>query len=225
MGLRSHGTRNTLANAVRACRVYAELARRLNAIARKLYTNEPLGDELSNTVCALDSTTVDLCSSLLPWALFRSTTVAVKLHTLLDTRGNIPTFLHISDGKLHYINILDQLIPEAGAFSNVDRDNVDFGRLTRFDRADACFLTGTKRGMLFKRLARRKTDRSTGVICDHTIELPAFFSKRGYPKPLHCIRIKDPETGKELVFISNHRELVPLTVCPGTHNLGETHIL
>ena len=215
MGLRSQVARNTLANAnaVRDWRIYAEFAQRLIAMARKLYANEPLGVELSNTVYALDSTTIDLCLSLFPWAPFRSTKAAVKLHTLLDLRGNIPTFLHISDGKLHDVNILDQLIPEAGAFYIVDRGYVDFERLARFDQAGAFFVTRAKRGMRFKRLAWRKTDRSTGVICDHTIALTVFYSKQGYPKPLRRIRFKDPETGKKLVFITNQLDLEPLTVC------------
>jgi hypothetical protein len=215
MGLRSQVARNTLANAnsVRDWRIYAEFAQRLITMARKLYANEPLGAELSNTVYALDSTTIDLCLSLFPWAPFRSTKAAIKLHTLLDLRGNIPTFLHISDGKLHDVNILDQLIPEAGAFYIVDRGYVDFERLARFDQAGAFFVTRAKRGMRFKRVAWRKTDRSTGVICDHTIALTVFYSKHGYPKPLRRIRFKDPETGKKLVFITNHQDLAPLTVC------------
>ena len=215
LGLRTAVARNTLANAnaVRDWRIYAEFAQRLIAMARRLYANEPLGVELSNTVYALDSTTIDLCLSLFPWAPFRSTKAAIKLHTLLDLRGNIPTFLHISDGKLHDVNILEQLIPEAGAFYIVDRGYVDFERLARFDQAGAFFVTRAKRGMRFKRQAWRKTDRSTGVICDHTITLTVFYSKQGYPQPLRRIRFKDPDTGKKLVFLTNHLDLAPLTVC------------
>ena len=215
MGLLAQVARNTLANAnaMRDWRIYAEFSQRLIAMARKLYANEPLGVELSNTVYALDSTTIDLCLSLFPWAPFRSTKAAVKPHTLLDLRGKIPTFLHISDGKLHDVNILDQLIPEAGAFYIADRGYVDFERLARFDQAGAFFVTRAKRGMRFKRLSWRKTDRSTGVICDHTIALTVFYSKQGYPKPLRRIRFKDPATGKKLVFITNHLDLEPLTVC------------
>ena len=215
MGIRGGMARNTLANAnaMRDWRIYAELAQRLIRTARDLYASEPLGVQLDNTVYALDSTTIDLCLSLFPWAPFRSTKAAVKLHTLLDLRGNIPTFLHISDGKLHDVNILDQLIPEAGAFYVVDRGYVDFERLARFDQAGAFFVTRAKRGMRFKRLAWRKTDRSTGVICDHTIALTVFYSKQGYPKPLRRIRFKVPQTGKKLVFITNHLDLEPLTVC------------
>ena len=195
MGLRSQVARNTLANANagRDWRIYAEFAKRLIVMARKLYANDPLGVDLSNTVYPLDSTTIDLCLSLFPWAPFRSTKAAVKLHTLLDLRGDIPTFLHISDGKLHEVNILDQLIPEAGAFYVVNRGYVDFERLARFDQAGAFFVTRAKGGMRFKRLAWRKTDRSTGVICDHTIALTVFYSKQGYPKPLRRVRFKDPE--------------------------------
>jgi transposase len=215
MGLRSQVARNTLANAntVRDWRIYAEFAQRLITMARKLYADEPLGVQISNTVYALDSTTIDLCLSLFPWAPFRSTKAAVKVHTLLDLRGNIPTFLHISDGRLHDVNILDQLIPEAGAFYVVDRGYVDFDRLARFDQAGAFFVTRAKRNMRFRRLGWRKTDRSTGVICDHTISLMGFYSKQGYPKPLRRIRFKDPITGKKLVFITNHLDLAPLTIC------------
>ena len=215
MGIRGGMARNTLANAnaTRDWRIHADFAQRLIRTARDLYASEPLGIQLDNTIYALDSTTIDLCLSLFPWAPFRSTKAAVKLHTLLDLRGNIPTFLHISDGKLHDVNILDQLIPEAGAFYIVDRGYVDFERLARFDQAGAFFVTRAKRGMRFKRLAWRKTDRSSGVICDHTIALTVFYSKQGYPKPLRRIRFKDPETGKKLVFITNHLDLEPLTVC------------
>jgi len=215
MGLRCTVARNTLANAnaVRNWRIYAAFAQRLILIARKLYANEPLGVELSNTVYALDSTTIDLCLTLFPWAPFRSTKAAVKLHTLLDLRGNIPTFLHISDGKLHDVNILDQLIPEAGAFYVFDRGYLDFERLARFDQAGAFFVTRGKRRLRFKRLQWRTTDRSTGVICDHTITLTVFYSLQGYPKPLRRIRFKDPETGKTLIFLTNHFDLPALTIC------------
>jgi hypothetical protein len=215
MGLRSQVARNTLANAnaVRDWRIYAEFAQRLIAMARKLYANEPLGVELSNTVYALDSTTIDLCLTLFPWAPFRSTKAAVKLHTLLDLRGNIPTFLHISGGKLHDVNILDQLIPEAGAFYVMDRGYVDFERLARFDQAAAFFVTRAKRRLSSKRLQWRTTDRSTGVICDHTITLTGFYSKQGYATPLRRIRFKDPETSKTLIFLTNNFDLPTLTIC------------
>ncbi len=215
MGIRTAVARNTLANAnaVRDWRIYAEFAQRLISRARKLYAEEPLGVEISTTVYALDSTTIDLCLSLFPWAPFRSTKAAVKLHTLLDLRGNIPTFLHISDGKLHDVNILDQLIVEAGAFYVMDRGYLDFERLARFDQAGAFFVTRAKRGLRFKRLHSQPTDRSTGVICDQTIELQVYYSKQGYPKPLRRVRFKDPETGKTLIFLTNHFDLPALTIC------------
>jgi hypothetical protein len=155
MGMRGGMARNTLpnANATRDWRIYADFAQRLIRTARDLYASEPLGIQLDNTFYALDSTTIDLCLSLFPWAPFRSTKAAVKLHTLVDLRGNIQTFLHISDGKLHDVNILDQLIPEAGAFYIVDRGYVDFERLARFDQAGALFVTHVKRGKRFNRLA------------------------------------------------------------------------
>jgi hypothetical protein len=182
-------------------------------MARKLHANDPVGVDLSNKVYALDSTTIDLCLSQFPWAPFRSTKAAVKLHTLLYLRGNIPTFLHISDGRLHNANIFDQLIPEAGAFYIVDRGYVDFERLARFDQAGAFFVTRAKRDMRFKRLAWRKTHRSTGVIYNHTIALTVCYSKQDYPKPLRRVRFKDRETGKKPVFLTNHLDLEPLTVC------------
>lgn len=215
MGLRGTVARNTLANAnaVRNWRIYAEFAQRLILMARKLYANEPLAVQFSNTVYALDSTTIDLCLSLFPWAPFRSTKAAVKLHTLLDLRGNIPTFLHISDGKLHDVNILDQLIPEAGAFYVMDRGYLDFERLASFDQAGAFFVTRAKRRLRFTRLQSQPTDRTTGVICDQRIELSVFYSKQGYPKPLRRVRFKDLATGKTLIFLTNHFDLPALTIC------------
>jgi len=215
LGIRTTVARNTLANAnaVRDWRIYAEFAQRLISMARKLYADEPLGVQISATVYALDSTTIDLCLSLFPWAPFRSTKAAVKLHTLLDLRGNIPTFLHISDGKLHDVNILDQLIVEAGAFYVMDRGYLDFERLARFDQASAFFVTRAKRRLRFKRLHSQPTDRRTGVICDQTIELQVYYSKQGYPKPLRRVRFKDPETGKTLIFLTNHFDLPALTIC------------
>ncbi len=215
MGIRTTVARNTLANAnaVRDWRIYAEFAQRLISMARRLYADEPLGVQIAATVYALDSTTIDLCLSLFPWAPFRSTKAAVKLHTLLDLRGNIPTFLHISDGKLHDVNILDQLIVEAGAFYVMDRGYLDFERLARFDQAGAFFVTRAKRRLRFKRLHSKPTDRSTGVICDQIIELQVYYSKQGYPKLLRRVRFKDPETGKTLIFLTNQFDLPALTIC------------
>jgi IS4 transposase len=151
--------------------------------------------------------------SLFPWAPFRSTKAAVKLHTLLDLRGNIPTFLHISDGKLHDVNILDQLIIEAGAFYVMDRGYLDFTRLARIDQAGAFFVTRAKRRLRFRCRRSQPTDRTTGVICDQSIELTVFYSRQGYPKALRRIRFKDPDTGKTLVFLTNNFDLPALTVC------------
>jgi hypothetical protein len=215
MGLRSGVSRNTLANAnaVRDWRIYADFAQRLILLARKLYVNEPLGVELDNTVYALDSTTIDLCLSLFPWAPFRSTKAAVKLHTLIDLRGNIPTFMHISDGKLHDVNILDDLIPEAGSFYVMDRGYVDFERLARFDQAGAFFVTRAKKGMIFKRLEARPVDKETGLVCDQSVGLSTYKSKQGYSKALRRVRFKDPTTGKRLVFITNNFDLPAITIC------------
>ena len=215
MGIRGGIARNTLANAnaVRDWRIYADFAQRLIVTARRLYAEEPLGMELNSTVYALDATTIDLCLSLFPWAPFRSTKAAVKLHTLLDLRGNIPTFLHISDGKLHDVNILDQLIFEAGAFYVMDRGYLDFTRLARIAQAGAFFVTRAKRRMRFRCRVSRSTDRSAGVICDQSIELTVFYSRQGYAKALRRIRFKDPDTGKTLVFLTNHFDLPALTIC------------
>ena len=215
LGIRGGMARNTLANAnaVRDFRIYADFAQRLIVTARSLYANEPLAVELDATVYALDATTIDLCLSRFPWAPFRSTKAAVKLHTLLDLRGNIPTFLTISDGKLHDVNILDQLILEAGAFYVMDRGYLDFERLSRIDQAGAFFVTRARRRLRFRRRLSRTTDRSSGVICDQSIELTVFYSKQGYAKMLRRIRFKDPGSGKTLVFLTNNFDLPPLTIC------------
>jgi len=213
MGIRGGIARNTLANAnaQRDWRIYAEFAQHLIAIARKLYAQEPLGVELNETVYALDATTIDLCLTLFPWAPFRETKAAVKLHTLLDLRGNIPSFLHITDGKVHDVNVLDLLVPEAGAFYVVDRGYVDFARLARFDALGAFFVTRAKSNFRFTRLAAQAVDKSTGLICDQSVALTVFYSKQGYSKPLR--RIRDPVSDKRLVFLTNHFGLPALTVC------------
>jgi lambda repressor-like predicted transcriptional regulator len=215
MGIRGGIARNTLANAnaVRDWRIYASFAQRLIATARRLYANEPLGVELKASVYALDATTIDLCLSLFPWAPFRSTKAAVKLHTLLDLRGNIPTFLYISDGKFHEVNILDQLIIEAGAFYVMDRGYLDFERFARIDQAGAFFVTRARHRLRFRCRLSRPTDRSTGLICDQTIELTVFYSKQGYGKALRRIRFKDPDSGKSLVFLTNNFALPASTIC------------
>ena len=215
MGIRGQVSRNTLgnANATRDWRIYADFAQRLIGIARKLYINEPFGVDLANTAYALDSTTIDLSLSLFPWAPFRTTKAAVKMHTLLDLRGNIPSFIHISDGKLHDVNILDQLIPEAGAFYVMDRGYIDFQRLYRLHQAGSFFVTRAKRNMDAQRRYSHPTDRSTGVIFDQTLVLHGYQSAKDYPETFRAIRYKDPETGKRLLFITNNTALPALSIC------------
>jgi len=215
MGFRKPVSRSTLADANerRDWRIYADFAQRLITQARKLYAADTFGVDLSNTVYALDSTTIDLCLSVFPWATFRSTKAAIKLHTLLDLRGAIPSFIHISDGKLHDVNVLDLLVPEAGAFYIMDRAYLDFERLYTLAQMGAFFVTRAKLNMDARRLYSAPTDRSTGVICDQTIALNGFYSSQHYPQHLRRIRFKDPETGKTLVFLTNHFQLPPLTIC------------
>jgi hypothetical protein len=214
MGLRSNVARNTLANAnaTRDWRIYFEFAQSLIAIARRLYAEEPLGIELKDTVYALDSTTIDLCLSMFAWAPFRSTKAAIKLHTLLDLRGSIPSFIFISDGKLHDVNILDQLTPEAGAFYVMDRGYYDFERLARFHVAGSFFVIRAKSNLKAQRRYSRPVDRSTGLICDQTVVLTVFYSNKGFETPLRRIRYRDPETGKRLVFLTNNFALPALTI-------------
>lgn len=201
------------ANEARDWRIYAEFAQRLIAQARKLYLTESFGVDLTNTVYALDSTTIDLCLSVFPWANFRQTKAAVKLHTLLDLRGNIPTFIHISDGKFGDVNVLDILIPEAGAFYVMDRGYLDFSRLYGLHQARAMFVTRAKSNMRSRRVYSNSTNRSTGVICDQTITLTGAKASKDYPSHLRRIRFKDPESGKTLVFLTNDFQLPALTIC------------
>ena len=214
LGLRSTVARNTLANAnaVRDWRIYADYAQRLIAIARTLYANETFGVALKESVYALDATTIDLCLSVFPWAPFRSAKGAVKLHTLLDLRSNIPSFIHISDGKMHEVNVLDQLLPEAGAFYIMDRGYLDFQRLHRLHRAGSYFVTRGKSNLKVRRRYSHAVDRSTGVICDQTVVLTVFYSRHGFQDPLRRIRFKDPESGKTLVFLTNNFILPALTI-------------
>ena len=185
---------------------------RLITRARDLYAKEPLNIDLDATVYALDATTIDLCLSLFDWAPFRSTNAAVKMHTLLDLRGAIPAFIHISDGKMHDVNVLDFLPIEAGAFYVMDRGYLDFGRLYKLHQVGAFFVTRAKRGMDARRLYSAVTDRDTGVICDQTIAMNGFYVSKSYPEQLRRIRFKDPETGKTLVFLTNNTALPPLTI-------------
>jgi hypothetical protein len=215
MGFRQEIKRSTLADAneSRDWRIHAEFAQRLIAQARKLYVGEALDFELENTAYALDSTTIDLCLSVFPWAPFRTTKAAVKMHTLLDLRGNIPTFIHISDGKLHDVNVLDVLVPEAGAIYVMDRGYLDFKRLHTFHQASAFFVTRAKSNMDARRIYSATTDRSIGIMCDQTIALNGYYSRRDYPEHLRRIRFKDPETGKALVFLTNNFTLPATTIC------------
>jgi transposase len=215
MGFRQPVRRSTLADANerRDWRIWAAFAQRLIAQARRLYAQEDLGLALSNTVYALDSTTIDLCLSVFPWAHFRTTKAAVKLHTLLDLRGNIPSFIHISDGKMHDVRVLDWLLPEAGAFYVMDRGYVDFARLHGVHLAGAFFVTRAKSNLKFHRVYSAKVDRSTGLICDQTIALDGYYARKDYPAHLRRVRFKDPETGKTLVFLTNQFGLPALTIC------------
>src|SRR5271157_3474710 len=215
MGFRGPVRRSTLADAnqTRDWRIYAEFAQRLIVQARRLYAGESLSVDLTNTVYALDSTTIDLCLSLFPWADFRSTKAAVKMHTLLDLRGNIPSFIHISDGKLHDVHALDMLVPEAGAIYVMDRGYVDFGRLYRLHQAGAFFVTRAKSNLDAHRVYSSATDRTTGVIADQTITLDGYYTSRDYPVHLRRVRFRDPKTGKTLVFLTNQTALSALTIC------------
>jgi len=215
MGFRSAVKRSTLADAneSRDWRIWSDLAAVLIRRARKLYANDSLGIELDNTVYALDSSTVDLCLSLFDWAPFRSTKAAIKLHTLLDLRGAIPAFLHISDGKMGDVNVLDMLSFEAGAFYVMDRGYLDFTRLHRLHQAGAFFVTRAKKGMDARRVYSAHADRSTGVICDHLVMLCGYYPVRNYPEHLRRIKFKDPESGKTLIFLTNNTALPALTIC------------
>jgi hypothetical protein len=215
MGFRQPVRRSTLADANegRDWRIYAEIAQRLIAQARKLYAEEDLGVDLTNTVYALDATTIDLCLSVFPWAHFRTTKAAVKMHTLLDLRGSIPSFIHISDGKLHDVHALDMLMPEAGAIYVMDRAYVDFARLHALHQAGAFFVTRAKSNMDAHRVYSAPADRATGIICDQTISLDGNATRRNYPAHLRRIRFKDRETGKTLVFITNNFALPAATIC------------
>jgi hypothetical protein len=214
MGIRGRVSRNTLANAnsTRDWRIHADFAQVLITQARELYLGDSFGLALDQTVYALDATTIDLCLSLFPWAKFRKHKGAVKLNTLLDLRGNIPTVVSITHGKVHEINILDQLIFEAGAFYVMDRGYLDFTRLHKLHLASAFFVTRAKKTFDFKRLYSQPVDKVTGVICDQTITLNNFYPRKGYPDKLRRIRYFDTEKNKQLVFLTNNFSLPPLTI-------------
>jgi hypothetical protein len=215
MGFSRPVARSTLADANerRDWRLYAEFAQHLISRARKLYAQDSFGVELDHTVYALDATTIDLCLSVFPWAPFRSSKAAIKLHTLLDLRGSIPSFIHISDGKLHDVNVLDLLLPEPGSFYVMDRGYLDFKRLYVLDQAGSFFVTRAKRNMNARRLYSAPVDRSTGLICDQTIAFNNFYAEQAYPTHLRRIRYRDPQTDKNLVFLTNHGVLPALTIC------------
>jgi Domain of unknown function (DUF4372)/Transposase DDE domain len=215
MGFRGPVHRSTLsdANEARDWRIYAEFAQRLIAQARRLYAGDDLGVDLSSTVYALDSTTIDLCLSVFPWAHFRSTKAAVKMHTLLDLRGNIPSFIHVSDGRLHDVHALDMLLPEPGAIYVMDRGYVDFARLHVLHQAGAFFVTRAKSNLNAHRVYSAHVDRTAGLICDQTIALDGYLTRRDYPEHLRRIRFRDAETGKTLVFLTNQVTLPALTIC------------
>ena len=216
LGFRApHIARNTMsnANAVRDWRIYADFAQHLIGMARDLYAGDTLpGLEGLDTVYALDSSTIDLCLSVFPWAPFKSTKAAIKLHTLLDLRGSIPSFIYISDGKMHDVKVLDLLQPEPGAFYVMDRGYLDFERLARLDNAGSFFVTRAKSNTQVRRRYSRPVDRSTGLVCDQTVVLTGYYTRKGFDSPLRRVKFNDPETGKTLVFLSNNFALPAMTI-------------
>lgn len=214
LGIRGRVSRSTLADAneTRDWRIYAEFAQALIATARPMYADDPLEVELGNTVYALDSTLIELCLSVFPWASYRSNDSAVKLHTLLDLRGSIPSFLYVSDGKASDLTILDQLIPEPGAFYVMDRGFVDYARLHRFHEVGAFFVIRAKSNLNARRRYSHPVDRGSGLRSDQTIILNNFYAHKGFPEPLRRVRIKDLETGKSLVVLTNNFALPALTI-------------
>ena len=214
MGWRHSVRRSTLADAndSRDWRIWADVAALLIRRARKLYSDCDLGLELANTVYALDATTIDLCLSLFEWAPFRKTKGAIKLNTLLDLRGAIPAFIHISDGKMHEVKVLDFLPIEAGAFYVMDRGYLDFARLYSVHQTGAFFVTRAKSNMNARRVYSAANDREQGVMCDQTISLNGYYVAKDYPEHLRRIKFKDPESGKSLIFLTNNTTLSPLTI-------------
>jgi hypothetical protein len=215
MGIRSSVSRNNLSNAneMRDWRIYADFAQVLIHRARQLYADEDFGKELKDfTLYALDASTIDLCLSLFPWARFRRHKAAIKLHTLMDLRGNIPTFIHISDGKLHDVNVLDILLPEPGAIYVVDRGYLDYERLYRMNLAKAFFVTRAKKNSRFRRRESRAVDKSTGLRCDQSVVPVTFYAAKNYPEPLRRVVFVDEKTGKRYVFLTNNFLLPALTI-------------
>ena len=214
MGIRSRVSRSTLADAneSRPWRIWADFAQGLIARARRLHADDSFGLDLEQTVYALDSTTIDLCLSLFPWARFRRSKGAVKLHTLLDLRGAIPAFAVVTDGKTHDVNVLDQIPVEPGSISVMDRAYLDFSKLHTLHQGQAFFVMRAKRNLRFRRLCSRHVDKTTGLRCDQTIALTGFYSRQDYPDRLRRVRFVDPETGKRLTFLTNNFLLPPLTI-------------
>ena len=214
LGIRGNIAKSTLADAneKRDCRIYADFAISLIQTARKLYASDRFAVELEQTAYALDTTTIDLCLSVFPWAHFRRAKAAVKMHTLLDLRGNIPTFIHITDGKMHEVNVLDILIPEAGSFYIMDRGFTDFARWFTLHQAQAFFVIRGKSNLLFRRVYSRPVDKSTGLCCDQTIVLTAPKASKDYPQHLRRIKLYDAEHGRHLVFLTNNFDLPALTI-------------
>ncbi len=214
MGIRGKVSRSTIADAneQRDWRIYADLAHALIPIARRLYSSEQFAVELEQTVYALDATTIDLCLSVFPWAHFRKTKSAIKLHTLLDLRGSIPTFIHISDGKFHEVNSLDMIPWEPGAFYVMDRGYLDFARLYALSQTAAFFLIRAKSNMKWRRVYSHPVDRSTGLICDQSVMLTGFYQAKDYPNKIRRVKYYDTETDKTFVFLTNNFSLPPLTI-------------
>jgi hypothetical protein len=214
MGLRGKVARSTLADANEShdWRIYADFAQVLIGIARPLYAHDPIGVDLEQSLYALDSSTIDLCLALFPWARFRRHKAAVKMHTLLDLRGSIPTFIRITDGKVHDVNILDEILPEAGAFYVMDRGYIDFERLYGFTLCSAFFVVRTKENVLLQRRYSHPVDRSTGILSDHTVILTALNSAKAYPDALRRVSYHDAVTDQRLKFLTNNFALPALTI-------------
>ncbi len=214
LGIRGSIARSTMsdANESRDCGIFADFAMSLIQTARKLYASDSFAVELDQTAYALDTTTIDLCLSVFPWAHFRRAKAAVKMHTLLDLRGNIPTFIHISDGKMHELNVLDILVSEAGSFYIMDRGFTHFTRWFTLHQALAFFIIRAKSNLQFRRVYSRFVDKSTGLIYDQTIALTSIKANKGYPQHLRCIKFHDAEHDRDLVFLTNNFELPALTI-------------
>ena len=208
-----HVTTLSRANQRRDWRIHGDFAQRLIARARTLYADTPLDAGLADTVYALDSSTIDLCLSVFPWASFRATKAAVKLHTLLDLRGSIPSFLHITDGKFHDVNVLDILAPEPGAIYVMDRAYIDFGRLYLMHQASAFFVTRTKKNLKMHRVYSHPNDRARGVVADQTVSLDGRYTREKYPEQLRRVHYREPDSGRKLVFLTNRTDVDALTIC------------